>query len=152
MYLVKRMQRISNRISVRSRTFHHNEQTRYWSIFLDELIPAVNDLTLLLRESNWLLYLSALRRAIPLFLAFDRNNYSRWTLLYCNSFIFLEEKYPDLFDDFMKGDFTVKQSKQKCSSFPDNQALEKKYNKKTKGSVGTIGFVREKEVVTKHLI
>ena len=58
-----------------------NEQFRYWSTFLDELIPVIIDLTLSFRESNWLLYLSALRRAMPLFFAFDRSNYSRWAPL-----------------------------------------------------------------------
>ena len=67
----------------------YNTQFRYWSIFLDELIPVINDLTLSFRESNWLLYLSALRRSIPLFFAFDRTNYSRWVLLYYNDCILL---------------------------------------------------------------
>ena len=60
----------------------YNKHFRYWSIFLDELIPVINDLTLSFRESNWLLYLSALRRAMPLFFAFDWTNYSRWVQLY----------------------------------------------------------------------
>ena len=48
-----------------------NKQFRYWSTFLNELIPIVNYLALSFRESNWLLYLSALRKAMPLFFAFD---------------------------------------------------------------------------------
>ena len=59
-----------------------NKQFRYWSTFLNELIPIVNYLTLSFRESNWLLYLSALRKAMPLFFAFDWSNYSWWALLY----------------------------------------------------------------------
>ena len=30
----------------------YNKQFRYWNIFLDELIPVLNDLTLSFRESN----------------------------------------------------------------------------------------------------
>ena len=48
-----------------------NEQFRYWSTFLNELMPIVNDLTLSFQESNHLLYLTALGRAMPLFFAFD---------------------------------------------------------------------------------
>ena len=87
-------------------TSEYNTQFRYWSIFLDKLMPVINDLTLSFRESNWLLYLSALQRAIPLFFAFDRTNYSRWVPLYYNDCILLEEKFPDLFEGFMKGDFS----------------------------------------------
>ena len=126
-----------------------NEQLRYWSTFLDELIPVIIDLALSFRESNWLLYLSALRRAMPLFFAFDQRNYSRWAPLYYNDCILLEETFPDLFDGFMNGNFTVKQSKQKCSAIPVDQALEKEYNKNGKGKGGIIGFTREKEVVAK---
>ena len=59
-----------------NQVFACNEQFRYWSIFLDKLIPIVNDLTLSIRESNWLLYLFALRRAMPLFFAFVPSNFS----------------------------------------------------------------------------
>ena len=127
----------------------YNTQFRYWSIFLDELIPVINDLTLSFRESNWLLYLSALRRSIQLFFAFDRTNYSRWVPLYYNDCILLEETFPDLFEGFMKGDFTVKLSKRKCSAIPVDQALEKEYNKNAKGKGGITGFTREKEFVAK---
>ena len=112
-------------------------------------MPIINNLTLSFRESNWLLYLSALQRAIPLFFAFDRTNYSRWVLLYYKDCILLEEKFPDLFEGFMKGDFTVKLSKRKCSAIPIDQALEKEYNKNAKRKGGIIGFTREKEVVAK---
>ena len=123
-----------------------NEQFRNCSIFLDELIPIVNDLTLSYRESNWLLYLSALGRAVPLLFAFDRSNCSRWVSLYYNHCILFEETFPDLFERFINGDFTVKQ---KCSAIHFDQALEKEYNKNVKGSDGIVGFTREQEVAAK---
>ena len=127
----------------------YNKQFRYWSIFLDELIPGINDLTLSFRESNWLLYLSVLRRAMPLFFSFDRTNCSRWVPLYYNDCILLEETFPDLFEGFMEGDFTVTQSKRKCSAILVDQAPEKEYKKNAKGKGGIIGFTREKEAVAK---
>ena len=54
-----------------------SEQFKYWSIFLDELYPVLCDLTVSHRNGNWLLQLSAVERAIKLFFAFDRTNYSR---------------------------------------------------------------------------
>ena len=49
----------------------------------------------------------------------------------------------------MNDDFTVKQSKKKCSTIPVNQALEKEYNKNATGCGGIIAFTGEKEVVAK---
>ena len=66
-----------------------------------------------------------------------------------NDCILLEKTFPDLFDGFMNGDFTVKQGKRKCSAIPVDQALEKEYNKNAKGKGSIIGFTREKEVVAK---
>ena len=129
-----------------------NEQFRYWSIFLNELKPKINDLTLSFRESNWLLHLSALPRAMPLFFTFDRSNFSRWVLLYYNDCIILDETFPGIFERFMNGDFTAQQGKRKWSVIPVDQALEKKYNKNAKGSGRINGFTREKEVVAKWTI
>lgn len=85
-------------------------------------------MTLSIRESNWLLYLFTLRRAMPLFFAFVPSNFSWWVLPYFNFCILIEETYPDLFEGFMNVDFTVQQSKRKCSAIPIDQALEKKNN------------------------
>ena len=54
--------------------------------------------------------------------------------------ILLEEKFPDLFEGFMKSDFTVKLSKRKCSAIPVDQALEKEYTKNATGKGSIIGF------------
>ena len=89
---------------------------------------------------------------MPLFFAFDRSNYFRWAPLYYNDSILLEETFPDLFDGFMNGDFTVKQSKRKCSAIPVDQALEKEYNKNAKEKGGIIGFTGEKVVAKWNII
>ena len=123
-----------------------NEQFRYWSTFLDELIAVIIDLTLSFRESNWLLYLSALRSAMPLFFAFDQSKYSRWAPLYYNDCILLEERFPDLFDGFMNGDFTDKQRKQKCSAIPVDQALEKDITKMQKEKVVLLDLQERKKL------
>ena len=55
-----------------------------------------------------LIYLSALWRAMALFLVFDWTNYSHWVKLYYSDCVLLEETFPNLFKGFMEGDFTVK--------------------------------------------
>ena len=67
------------------------------------------------RECKCELYLVALKRAIPLFFAFDRRNSFCWTPL-CYDRLLLKEVFPDLYTEFMDGDFKVKFSQGKCRS------------------------------------
>ena len=48
-----------------------SENFKFWNIFLDKIMPVLTDLTRSFREGKWSLYLSALRRAIPLFLPLE---------------------------------------------------------------------------------
>ena len=67
------------------------------------------------RECKCELYLLALKRAIPLFFAFDRRNSLCWTPLYYDCLL-LKEVFPDLYTGFMDGDFTVQFSQCKYRS------------------------------------
>ena len=79
----------------------------YWHTFIFKLYPILRDLTTSFREGNWNLHLSAIRSALPLFFAFDRTNYSRWTPLYFEDCINLKGTFPLLHDSFEKEDFVV---------------------------------------------
>ena len=114
-----------------------SEQFKYWSIFLDELYPVLCDLTVSHRNGN--VQLSAVERAIKLFFAFDRTNYSRWAPLYLQDCLKLEQKFPLIYEEFME----------RGSFVPMDQALEKEYNTVAKGKGGVIGFLKQKGTVTK---
>ena len=60
----------------------NNDKFKYWNIFLDIIMPVLNDLTRSFREGNWMLHLSAVGRAMPLFFAFGHINYCRWVPIY----------------------------------------------------------------------
>ena len=122
---------------------------RYWSVFLDELFPIIKDLTNSFRERNWLLHLSAIRRAIPLFFVFDRVNYCRWMPIYFDDCLKLKENFPVIYDEFLKGDFSVQHSTRPFIAVPIDQALEKAYNKTAKGKVGIIGITAQKATIAK---
>ena len=47
-------------------------------MFLDELYPILRDLTHSIRQGDWHLFVSAVRRCMPLFFEFGRTNYCRW--------------------------------------------------------------------------
>ena len=53
----------------------NSELWRYWSIFLDKVMPVVINLTQSFRDADRELHLSAIRRAMPLIFAFGQINY-----------------------------------------------------------------------------
>lgn len=126
-----------------------NKEFRFWDTFLNDIAPVLMDLNRSHREGNWKLHLSAVRRSLPLFFAFNRTNYRRWAPLYFEDCLSLESKFPKIHDCFVDGDFVVHQTKRRGSGIPMDQALEKQYNKPAKSSSGIIGFSRQKAAVCK---
>ena len=82
---------------------------KFWTRFLD-IVAVLRDLTSSFREGDWKLHLSAVRRAIPHFFAFDRVNYKRWVPLYYEDCLAVADKYPMLHQTFTNGRFVVAQS------------------------------------------
>ena len=113
------------------------------------IYPVLKDLNHSHREGDWMLHLSAIRRALPLLFVLDRVNYKRWLPMYFDDCLKLEEKFPLIFQNFMEGEFVVKLTKRQASAIPMDQALESKYNKPAKSSSGVIGFTRRKDAVCK---
>jgi len=133
---------ISERCSV-------NNQFKFWNVFVNDVVPVLMDLNRSHREGNWELHVSAVRRALPLFFAFNRSNYRRWAPLYFEDCLLIETKFPKIHDCFINGGFIVSQTKRRGSSLPMDQALEKQYNKPAKSSSGIIGYTRRKAAVCK---
>ena len=97
------------------------------------------------RQDNWLKHMQALRRAIPLFYAFNRINYKRWAPLYYEDCVALPNKFPKLYEAFCKGEFVVAQTFCKSSSIPLDQALEMQYNNPAKSRSRIITRYYQKE-------
>ena len=83
-----------------------------------ELYPILRDLTRSHREGDWLLHLSALERALPLFLCYNTTNYARWGSLYYEDCLKLPTKFPEVYEEFKRGSFTVKFKKTCASAVP----------------------------------
>lgn len=60
-----------------------------------------------IREANFTLFLSSLEQIAPLFFMLDHTHYSRWLPVFIADLNNLKYSNPDLFDNFMKGYFTV---------------------------------------------
>ena len=95
-------------------------------------MPVLRDLTRSHREGNWQLHLSAVRRALNLFFAFDRTNYNRWVPLYYEDCVALEKNFPAIYALFSQGGFVVRHTLKCGSGVPMDQVLEKEYNKPAK--------------------
>ena len=138
-----------------------SDQFKYWDLFLHEIMPVLRDLTRSHREGNWQLHLSAVRRALNSFFAFDRTNYSHCVPLYYEDCVALEKNFPAIYASVRQGGFVVRHTLKCESGVPMDQALEKEYKKPAKGQGGIIGISRGKEAVaqwnitkdkfTKHL-
>ena len=89
--------------------------------------------------------MQTLRRAIPLFYAFDRINYKKQAPLYYEDCLALPNKFPKLFEAFCREDFVV------TKPFLLGQPLEMQYNKSAKGQLGIIGMTKKKEAVNKWI-
>ena len=110
-------------------------------------MPVLQDLTLSHREGDWNLHISAVRRALPLFFAFGRTNYSLWVPLCSEDCVALKEKFLGIYASFKEGGFAVRHTAKCGSAVLPDQALEKEYNKPAEGQGGITGFSRRKEAV-----
>ena len=103
----------------------HNIEFAFWNKFLTELYPNLRDLTRSHRVGGWLLHLSALERALPLFFCYNRTIYARWGSLYYEDCLKLPTKFPEIYEEFQRGSFVVNFKKTCASAVLVDQALEK---------------------------
>ena len=59
------------------------------------------------REDEWLLHLSALECALPLFFCYNRTSYARWGSLYSEDCLKLPTKFAEIYKEFPRGPFVV---------------------------------------------
>lgn len=121
-----------------------SELFKYYSNVIN-MIQLVKDLIKSDRTGDWNLHLETVTKMLPLFLLFDRTNYARWAPLYVNDMLGLKEKHPEVYGEFMKGRFTVKQSNTSFTSVATDQGLEQTINRSQKSTSGIIGSTRKKD-------
>ena len=126
-----------------------SNQFKFWCVFLQDVVSFLIATNRSHREGNWDMLLSAVRRAIPLFLFLNRINYKHWVPLYFGDCMALKSRFPDLWENFCNGGIVVHKTLRKGSGIPMDQALEKQYNKPAKDPSGVIGFTKRKQAVCK---
>ena len=91
---------------------------RYWNNFIEDIYPILRNLTTSIRNGEW----TPLRETLPLLFAFDSTNYSRWGSLYYEDCLSLKDKFPTIYNEFVKGNLVVNFTTRKRNSVPMDQA------------------------------
>ena len=91
------------------------------------------------RTSDWLLHISATKNMLNLFAATGHNNYAKSCRLYLQTITALETTYPDVYEQFMFGNHTVRRSNKQWAGIWTDLSIEQILVKSLKGKGGVIG-------------
>ena len=84
---------------------------------------------------------SAFMAMLPWFAHYDHTNYTRWGVIYGADICQLDSSHPDVYQQFMDGDFVVKSTRKSFNQISTDLALEH-VNKVGKVAGGLIGITR----------
>ena len=112
---------------------------RSWKSYLDmwELFLCIIYAT---RSGDWELYVESIRSILPWIFAYDRQNYARYLTLHFMDLLNLEENYPSVHCEFIKGSFAVQMSSDNpFGKMEADKVIETTMNRDTKTPGGTTG-------------
>ena len=125
-------------------TFRHLERARSpMFAFWDEYIHMVTMLLQFVkaeRTGNWCLHLAAISAMVPYFFTHDRQNYARWLPVYLADMGQLEQKHPEVYQWFIKGEHAISRSSQPFAKVWTDMALEQSINLDSKSKGGIVGI------------
>ena len=104
-----------------------------------------------LRKGNFKLYISSLELMIPWVFALNHGHYSRWLPVHIRDMLSLENEHPQIFMEFMEGNFVVQKSSHKFSMIGMDQNHEQ-LNKDIKGDGGVKGLFGNKDALEKWMV
>ena len=79
------------------------------------IILAYLDYIFSLRGGMFEAYKSALANILPYLFANDNTHYSRWGTVHLHDMLTLKDTHPDVYEEFMKGNFVFHESDRDCS-------------------------------------
>ena len=133
----------------KARRMEESPQFHYWAIALEL------ELTVLLfirsiREGNFNLYVSSLKKLAPWYFALDHPNYARWTAVHINDMEMLHQEHPDVHTEFQNGNFAVQKSTNLFSMLALDHAHEQN-NAVVKGDGGAVGLFTNTQALLKWM-
>ena len=112
---------------------------RFWKSYLDmwELFLCIIYAT---RSGDWELYVESIRSILPWVFAYDRQSYARYLTLHFMNLLNLEENYPSVHCEFIKGSFAVQMSSDNpFGKMEADKVIETTMNRDIKTPGGTTG-------------
>ena len=82
---------------------------KFWISYL-EMVELLLKLIYTQQAGDWHLHLESLKKAIPWAFAYDRYNYSRYSLPYLSDMLNQPSQHPEVYEFFMNGNFSVQLS------------------------------------------
>lgn len=133
-----------------SRNAETSPQFQFWSMVL-QLEVDVMIFVRAIREADFLLYMDALAKIVPWFFAFDHTNYARWIPVHLRDLVTLKDRHPDVYSEFLKGNFTVKKTTRPFSAVAIDQAHEQN-NAAVKGDGGAVGLTENPAALRRWMV
>lgn len=125
-------------------------QICFWSIIIKLEIQLMIFIRSI-REANFLLYVDALSTIAPWFFALDHPNYARWISVHLRDMSTLKYTHPNIYSQFMKGNFVVKKTAHKFSAMAIDQAHEQN-NATVKGDGGAVGLTENASALRRWMV
>ena len=120
-----------------------SQMAYYWRLILNFQIQVLIFVRSI-REGNFPLYVETLFYFLKWFFALDKYNYSRWATIYWFELASLDKTCPDVFKEFIKGNFSFLKTKTAFSRMALDQ-LHKQNNKVIKGVSGATSVINRKD-------
>ena len=99
----------------------------FWDTYI-EMVQLLLQFIRAERDGCWELHLATVSRMAPCFYAMDRTNYSRWLPVYLLDMHQLPQKFPEVYEEFLKGNHAVSRSTQPYSRVWTDMTLEQSIN------------------------
>ena len=116
---------------------------KYWYGILDHQVTILM-LVRSFREADLILFISTLKKIVPLFFALDHTHYSRWLPVFIQDLEVMTVENPQLFRQFREGKFSVRSSLLEFSKMTYDQCHEQN-NKAIKSTSGYINLVNKED-------
>ena len=104
-----------------------------------------------LREADFSLYVKAIKLILPWMFALDHPNYARWLSVHYRDMCELSTKHPDVYTQFMNGNFVVHKTKSLFSAIALDHAHEQ-VNAGVKGEGGAVGLTENPAALRRWMV
>jgi hypothetical protein len=126
-------------------------QFNFWNTIM-ELELLISRFVRSLREGDFRLYIQACDELCEWFTVMDHTNYARWLPVHVRDMVLLEERNPDVFNEFCyNGNFTVQKGEKKFSLMAKDQGHEQS-NKILQAHGGAVGLYQNPQALALYML